>query len=557
MKDIKGLRIFVLIFLVCLLFSTTTTSEQVPLLETFQLIDIPKNTTWNSTGAGCCYIIQEDGIYKMWFTASDGLMTRCNYSLAYTTSTDGLNWTNPQVIKKRGSYTIFWAPTVLKEGDSYWVYYTNYYTSVFSQWSHYIALGKSTDGITFSSDELVLKGSGVAFQWDARDIKMPCIMKEGGEYIMYFATRSWGNPVPTNPLTYIGRATSYDGINWTNKQIMIDEYDIQYYPGSVTHIQAPTVLKEEDGTYTMFFCFSHHSNEYARKVSTVYKTKSPDGINWEKPKIFLDYPDFANLDSGYQLTRHSYPFYFKDANGKKYLFITVYNEILGEHAIARVELGESGDPPPPPPPPPDEIVATVDVDPDTLHLGSEGKPITVYIELPEEYNIYQIDVNSILLNSQVYANPIPVEINDYDSDGILDLKVQFNRKKVQDILVVGKKIKITITGKVGTENFIGVDYIKVINPSLKVHAYPNPCKKSSGPSVLSIKVKGKLDTDAILKIYTLSGEFITEIPLKGGASTAYWYLKNKAGKKVSSGTYIYCLLVNGQIRDTGKFVVVK
>ena len=108
----------------------------------------------------------------------------------------------------------------------------------------------------------------------------------------------------------------------------------------------------------------------------------------------------------------------------------------------------------------------IDFDPDTLNLKSQGKVVTAYIELPEGFDVGQIDISSILLNDSDLPLPKPNEIGDYDGDGIPDLMIKFERDKVQTILNVGEKIPITITGQVlyknQTLNFKGSDAIRVI-----------------------------------------------------------------------------------------------
>jgi len=111
------------------------------------------------------------------------------------------------------------------------------------------------------------------------------------------------------------------------------------------------------------------------------------------------------------------------------------------------------------------IEADVVIDPDTLNLKSQGKWITCYIELPEGYNVADIDVSTVKLNDIVPAEAEPTSIGDYDSDGIADLMVKFNMSSVQSILEPGDSVEITVTGELndGT-TFEGSDTIRVINP---------------------------------------------------------------------------------------------
>lgn len=106
-------------------------------------------------------------------------------------------------------------------------------------------------------------------------------------------------------------------------------------------------------------------------------------------------------------------------------------------------------------------------DPDTLNLKSKGKFVTAYIELPEGYEISQIDIPSIMLNGLVPVLAKPTEIGDYDNDGISDLMVKFDRSKAQAILNPGEEVILTLTGEVsyngGHADFKGSETIRVIN----------------------------------------------------------------------------------------------
>lgn len=78
--------------------------------------------------------------------------------------------------------------------------------------------------------------------------------------------------------------------------------------------------------------------------------------------------------------------------------------------------------------------ATVDIAPNTLNLKSKGKWITAYIELPEEYDVNDINVSTILLNDTVPAEMHPTDIGDKDGDGVPDLMVKFDRASVIDYI---------------------------------------------------------------------------------------------------------------------------
>ncbi len=119
---------------------------------------------------------------------------------------------------------------------------------------------------------------------------------------------------------------------------------------------------------------------------------------------------------------------------------------------------------------PVEIPATLDINPDTLNLKSRGEWITCYIELPEGYDVNDINVSTILLNDTVHAESHPTSIGDHDDDDITDLMVKFDRAEVisyiQSNLNTRERVctvTLTITGKLydGTQ-FQGRDTIRVL-----------------------------------------------------------------------------------------------
>lgn len=107
------------------------------------------------------------------------------------------------------------------------------------------------------------------------------------------------------------------------------------------------------------------------------------------------------------------------------------------------------------------IPATVDIYPDPLILGRKGGSVTAYIELPEGYDLNNIDVSTIRLNLEVPARLHPTRIGDYDEDGIPDLMVKFDKKEVIPLLIEGENT-LTVTGEVSGEMFEGSDTITAI-----------------------------------------------------------------------------------------------
>jgi len=107
------------------------------------------------------------------------------------------------------------------------------------------------------------------------------------------------------------------------------------------------------------------------------------------------------------------------------------------------------------------ISAEARIVPQTINLASKGNWITCYIWLPEEYDVADIDPNSIFLESKI--QPEQFSLNEDQQVAI----AKFNRDKVQAILDVGE-IELTITGQLtdGTV-FEATDKIKVIDKTGK------------------------------------------------------------------------------------------
>ena len=107
------------------------------------------------------------------------------------------------------------------------------------------------------------------------------------------------------------------------------------------------------------------------------------------------------------------------------------------------------------------VPAKARIVPRTMNLASKGNWITAYIWLPKEYNVADIDSDSILLDCEI--EPVSLHV---DEQAQL-VTTKFTREDVQPILEIGD-IELKITGLLidGTW-FEATDTIKVVDKAEK------------------------------------------------------------------------------------------
>ena len=110
------------------------------------------------------------------------------------------------------------------------------------------------------------------------------------------------------------------------------------------------------------------------------------------------------------------------------------------------------------------LTATVDVSPDSINLNRLGRWITMYISLPEGYNVNDIDRSSILLEGQFSP-----EWSNIEGDTLM---VKFDASLVTPYLWdrlnhMGSRtsIELTVTGELMNETpFMGSDTVTIMDP---------------------------------------------------------------------------------------------
>ena len=170
-----------------------TTWTHHPANPVLRITSIP----WASRRVGEPTVVQESGIYRMWF---DGLISGQPSSIGYAISPDGINWAlhgnDPVLVATQPWET---GPGGIGEPE------VIHHEGLFRMWySHAGALGyaESADGINWTKfpDNPVLRGVGTS-----------TVVFDGTSYHMWYLDREALPPQETS----IGYASSPDGINWT------------------------------------------------------------------------------------------------------------------------------------------------------------------------------------------------------------------------------------------------------------------------------------------------------------------------------------------------------
>ncbi len=170
--------------------------------------------------------------------------------------------------------------SVLREDDLYHMWFS---------WrpKKSIALTESSDGINWSEPVIVL-GPNSASGWESR-VNRPVVLKHSGLYHMWYTGQTDDN-------SYIGYATSTDGITWTrasDKPVLYPDQPWEKVAVMVPHV----IWDQSERIYKMWYS----GGEQYEPDAIGYAT-SVDGYKWKK------YPDPVFLPStnkgwdGYKVT---------------------------------------------------------------------------------------------------------------------------------------------------------------------------------------------------------------------------------------------------------------
>ncbi|MCK4758046.1 MAG: hypothetical protein KAS67_06325, partial [Thermoplasmata archaeon] len=216
-----------------------------------------------STGTSAPSIIQDEGIYKMWYTGYDNT----NYRILYASSADGVSWNKQDVVLNIGTGgetddTHVAGPHVMKEGATYKMWYSGHDGA-----NYRIHYATSIDGTTWSKQG-VANGLdlGIPGSYDDFGTGSPHIIKEDTTYKM------WYSGYEADASVQVIYATSPDGINWVKQGVAIPNSG----PFDSMIAGEPIVLGYNN-EYHMWY-----RGTPAIDVGHILYASSSDGLTWTK-----------------------------------------------------------------------------------------------------------------------------------------------------------------------------------------------------------------------------------------------------------------------------------
>ncbi|MBN2566068.1 MAG: S8 family serine peptidase [Candidatus Eisenbacteria bacterium] len=228
--------------------------------------------------------------------------------------------------------------------------------------------------------------------------------------------------------------------------------------------------------------------------------------------------------------------------------------------------------------------ARVDLDPNTLNLGSNGQWVTGYVELPADRDPADIRVESVLLDSTVAADPEHHSVDDYDGDGTADLMVKFSRQEVEALLPEGDSVIVTVSGELADGGwFAGADTVSVIHPQAVTALGGTTLAERDSPAVLwgpldlrgggvllqvapnpavgGAAVRMNLPAGNWVSVKMLNAAGVVVADLAGGWFRPGWHNiawtgRGMRGEKLAPGVY-FCVVKVGESSATRKVLLMR
>lgn len=159
-------------------------------------------------------------------------------------------------------------PSMIDEGDTLKIWYTGYDGQGGAEAIGYAFSVDGGDSWTCHGSPVLEIGTGGA--WDSWSVNAPFVMRDGSDYVMYYAG------VINGDTSQVGKATSPDGINWTK------EPSNPVLPSNASdwdHVIAYKTVLKEGLLYRMWYAAIEFGAGVTFKIGYA---ESSDGTDWTK-----------------------------------------------------------------------------------------------------------------------------------------------------------------------------------------------------------------------------------------------------------------------------------
>lgn len=185
-------------------------------------------------------LLREGGRWRMWFSATDFAAGQGLHTLHESTSSDGIHWSPPSQALLSNVY----APTVLKVGNAYQMWFTNVARS---PWV--IGHASSDDGRTWR--ETATPALTIDQPWEAGRLFYPTVLRQDGVYLMWYGSY-WKDARPEQK-TALGFAVSPDGIKWCKHPENPVFRPEPKHDWESHYVTSESILRLPDGTWRMWY----------------------------------------------------------------------------------------------------------------------------------------------------------------------------------------------------------------------------------------------------------------------------------------------------------------
>jgi predicted GH43/DUF377 family glycosyl hydrolase len=259
-------------FLSAAFFCATTAraEDAAPLPETSSgWVKYGDNPVFGGAALGTCFdisMLQEDGLFKMWFS------WRPKHAIGYTESSDGTHWKEPQIVLAPDS-RYPWEnedlnrPAILKKDGVYHLWFTAQ-----AGGKSVISYATSPDGVNFSrrSEKPVLVAEA---PWEKVAVMCPHVEWDAEAKLL----RMWYSGGEQYEPDAIGYATSPDGLAWTKyaaNPIFAADTSRRWENHKVTACQ----VLQHGGWWYMFYIGFENDN-----LARIGMARSRDGVTgWQR-----------------------------------------------------------------------------------------------------------------------------------------------------------------------------------------------------------------------------------------------------------------------------------